>query len=188
MVNKTRKKVPKGMKIVGIIATVLVIAVVAGVMAYSSSMSAVDPSDTEIRPFEVKEGDTYSSLGTRLKEEGFIKSETAYKLFIRSNEPEDLYVGKYPLSPSMDLREIVAKLGSGETYHPDEFFLTFPEGKNMRYIVSLIAENTDNTEEDMYALLKDEEYLDRLLEDYWFLLDNIKDIFFLTHIISTGQR
>lgn len=176
MTRKTNKKTSKKVRILQVIAVIVVLIACGGALLYNMSMSAADPGDTEIRPFTVGEGDTYRTLGPRLKEEGFIRSETAYRLFIKSNAPDTpLYTGKYPLSPSMDLREIVDTIASGETYYPDAFFLTFPEGKNMRYIASEIAENTDNTEEDVYALLSDTEYLDRLLEEYWFLTDDIKD-------------
>ncbi|MBO4361095.1 MAG: endolytic transglycosylase MltG [Eubacteriaceae bacterium] len=176
MARKIKKKVSKGIRIVQVIAVILVVLICGGVLMYNTSMSPVDQNDTEIRPFTVGEGDTYKTLASRLKAEGFIRSETAYNLYLKSNAPDTpLYTGKYPLSPSMDLRQIVETIASGEVYYPDAFFLTFPEGKNMRYIATLIAENTDNTEEDVYALLSDADYLQRILDEYWFLPDEITD-------------
>ena len=45
----------------------------------------------------------------------------------------------------------------------------------MRYYAKQIAANTNNTEEDVFNLLKDEKYIDSLIEKYWFLTDEIKD-------------
>ena len=53
--------------------------------------------------------------------------------------------------------------------------ITFKEGKNMRYIVSTIAEKTNNTPNDVYNLLKDKDYITSLIDKYWFLTDEIKD-------------
>ena len=45
----------------------------------------------------------------------------------------------------------------------------------MRWVAKKIAESTNNTEDDVYNLLKDEEYIDTLIEKYWFLTDEIKN-------------
>lgn len=169
-----KKKSSKLGRTVKVLAIALVVLVVAGVVIYDTSVSAPS-SDEAIVPFTVSEGDTYSSLGEKLKEQGFIRSETAYKIMIRTSNPDTLYAGTYPLSKSMPLKEIVAKIASGQTYLPDAFFLTFPEGRNMRHYAALIAENTVHTEEDVFALMKDEAYLDSLIDKYWFITDEIKD-------------
>ena len=73
----------------------------------------------------------------------------------------------------MSVREIVKELSNGGNSKADTVTITFKEGKNMRYIASLISQNTDNTEEDVFNLLKDKEYINSLIEKYWFLTDNI---------------
>ena len=53
--------------------------------------------------------------------------------------------------------------------------ITFLEGKNMRYIASKIAEKTNNTTNDVYKLLEDDEYISSLIDKYWFLTANIQE-------------
>ena len=48
------------------------------------------------------------------------------------------------------------------------------EGKNIKAIASIIEENTNNKEKDIYDLLKNEEYLNKIIEKYWFITDSIK--------------
>ena len=50
----------------------------------------------------------------------------------------------------------------------------------MRYIASVIAKNTNNTEKDVYNLLKDQNYLNELINTYWFLDKSIlnKNIYY----------
>ena len=45
----------------------------------------------------------------------------------------------------------------------------------MRWIAKTISDNTNNTESDVYNLLKDENYIDSLIDKYWFLSDDIKN-------------
>ena len=84
MARKIKKKVSKGIRIVQVIAVILVVLICGGVLMYNTSMSPVDQNDTEIRPFTVGEGDTYKTLASRLKAEGFIRSETAYNLYLKT--------------------------------------------------------------------------------------------------------
>ena len=43
----------------------------------------------------------------------------------------------------------------------------------MRWIAKTIAEKTNNTEEDIYNLLKDKTYLNELINEYWFIDNSI---------------
>ena len=65
----------------------------------------------------------------------------------------------------MSLKEIVTIINEGKGINPESFNITFPEGINMRQIAAIIAKNTNNTEDDVFNLLEDEEYLDSLIEN-----------------------
>jgi UPF0755 protein len=53
--------------------------------------------------------------------------------------------------------------------------VTFVEGKNMRYIINKITSEFDIEEKEILNLLKDESYLDRLIEKYWFITEDVKN-------------
>lgn len=74
----------------------------------------------------------------------------------------------------MNLDEIINTLNEGG-YNENEISITFKEGINMRGIAKLIKENTSNSEDDVYKKLKDEKYLNSIIEKYWFLTDDIKN-------------
>ena len=82
--------------------------------------------------------------------------------------------GKYKLNKNMSVKEIVEVFNKGNTYNPDAVVITFKEGKNMRSIASTIEEYTNNTETYVYNLLKNQEYLDSLINDYWFIDNDIE--------------
>ena len=74
----------------------------------------------------------------------------------------------------MTLKELVTELGSSPSDH-DVITLTFKEGVNVRRVASIIAENTNYSEDDVYNLLKDTDFLNRMIQKYWFLTDEIKN-------------
>lgn len=66
-------------------------------------------------------------------------------------------------------------LQTGIMYDPNQITITYLEGKPIWWLAKTIASKTNNTEEDVYNLLANEEYIDSLIEKYWFLTDEIKN-------------
>ena len=56
----------------------------------------------------------------------------------------------------------------------NEITITFTEGINIRDLARIVDSNTSNSEDDVYNKLKDEKYIDYLIDKYWFLTDEIK--------------
>lgn len=132
-------------------------------------------NDATLQEFVVEKGQTFSTIGSQLKTQNLIKSEFFYKLYIKLFQESGLEAGSYQLSENMGVEKIVERLKKGSTKNPDAVTITFQEGLNMRQIASIIAENTNHTEEEVYAVLEDTTYLDRLISNYWFLTDEIKN-------------
>ncbi len=155
----------------GILLVCVLITVVGGLLYYKSQIGPVSNSDEKIT-FIVEQGDNYYTIGKSLKEKGLIKSEDIYKIYLKLNNPkEELKVGEYYLSPNMDIKTIIKTLSGKAISH--DIVITFKEGKNMRSIATTIAQNTNNTEEDVYNLLKDQQYLKSLIDEYWFIDNSI---------------
>lgn len=131
--------------------------------------------DKELKEIVIDEGETFLTIAPLLKENNLIKSEFFYKLYIKIFKPKTFEAGIYELSENMGVEKIVKTISEGSNYDRQVVRITFVEGKNMRYMASMIAQNTDNTEEDVFALLSDEKYIDSLIEEYWFLTDEIKN-------------
>lgn len=153
---------------------VVLFILITSIIIYNFNLGKVNNND-DIIVFEVANGSTYLSLASNLKEKKLIKSEFFYKLYIKLSNPSDLKVGRYELSQDMGVKEIVNILKGGSSYNPNTIKLTFKEGINMRKIVSLITENTNNKADDIYSLLKNEEYLNELINEYWFITEDIKN-------------
>lgn len=158
-----------------IIAIVILIIAVAifGFGLYKSGIAPVSNSD-EQKKVTIKAGENYRSIAPTLKQEGLIKSEFFYKVYLKLNKNQkELKAGTYLLSPNMGVATIVQTI-QNENNNASKT-ITFPEGKNMRYIAKKIAENTSITEEEVFNKLKDMTYIDSLIQKYWFLTDEIKN-------------
>ena len=152
----------------------IIVSITLVILAYNNGISAVSKDSLTVE-FEVTENSTYLTLSNSLKEKELIKSELFYKVYIKLNSPKELQKGKYTLNKNMSVKEIIDVLSKGSSYNPDAITLTFKEGINMRGIVKVIEENTNNTSGDVYSLLSNKEYLDKIINKYWFLTDAIKN-------------
>ena len=109
-----------------------------------------------------------------MKEKDLIKNELAFKIYIKLNKISNFQAGEYTLSKDMTAKEIAEALQKGILFK-DSYNITFVEGKTFKYVAKTIADNTNNTEEEVYAILKNEEYIDNLISKYWFITEDIKN-------------
>ena len=120
-------------------------------------------------------GSGSSTIAEILKENKLIKSKIAFKIYVKLNKVTDFQAGTYYLKQSMNVRDITEMLKTGIMQDPNQLNITYVEGKNIKWFAKKIAETTNNTEDEVIELLKDEKYVDLLIEKYWFLTDEIKD-------------
>ena len=135
---------------------------------YNINLKAVSENSEEVE-FMVDSGSTYYSVISKLKREGLIRNELVFKLYIKFNKVNKIEAGTYKINKNMDVKEIVELFSKGNTYNPDAVVITFKEGNHMRSIANTISEYTNNTQDEVFYLLKDKEYLNSLIKEYWFI-------------------
>lgn len=150
-----------------------IIAVIGVIGWYNISLGAVSNQAEEVE-ITVPLGTLGVNVPKILKDNGLIKNELAFKLYMKLNNITDFKAGTYKLNKNMDVKELVNYLQNGVLY-AESIKITFLEGKTFRWYASKIAENTDFTEEDVFNKVADEEYIDKLISKYWFLTDSIKN-------------
>ena len=167
----------KNKKVLFIIIAILlaIVLICAGICIwYKISIGKVSNNNEPISVL-IPMGSGTNNIADILKENGLIKSKLAFKIYVKLNNVKNFQAGNYTLNKSMDLKEITSKLKTGIIEDPNQICLTYLEGKNIRWLAKKIAEDTNNTEEDFYNVLENEEYIDSLIEKYWFLSDTIKN-------------
>jgi len=143
-------------------------------LLYNYCIGSVDSKNDKTILVEIKEGNTSSDIAHILKEKELIRNEIVFKIYLKINGINDLKAGYFELNQSMDVKSITEKIRKGDTVSPNAITILFKEGLNMRGIAKTISENTNNTIDNVFEVLNDKEYIDSLIENYWFLTDEIK--------------
>lgn len=161
-------------KVVFAVISLVIIAIMSVIGWYFLEIQAVNKKEGQVIRVEIQEGSGTSAIANMLEKNNAIKNATAMKIYAKLNKINNLQAGKYDIDNSESLSTILSHIQKGEVVN-EEVKITFVEGKNMRSVAKVIAQNTSNTEQDVFDLLEDEEYIDSLIEKYWFLTDSIKN-------------
>ncbi len=168
-------------KLLTILIALVILVVIAAAVPLIWYTNAIGPMSDEAKDINVtiEMGSGSSTIAKTLMDAGVISSDVAFKIYVKLNNISGFQAGEYVLSPNMDLETITKSLKEGKVFE-EQVKITFVEGKNMMWIAKRIAETTDNTEQDVYDLLKDKTYLQSLIDEYWFLTNDIlnKDIYY----------
>lgn len=169
------KKVLNIKKIILFIILLIILMITSLISTYLFLISSVSKEGKSINIY-IEEGSSYSSIATMLKEKGLIRSSFVYKIYIKLNEPTNqLEYGNYVLKTNYTIEEIISMLEKGSVNLADTISVTFIEGKNMRHFIKNITEKFNITSDEILNKLNDDSYLDILIDDYWFLSDEIKN-------------
>ena len=138
---------------------------------YDYSLSPASSSSKEI-VVTIEPGSIRSIANTLMKKK-LIKNEYSFILYTKISGKTNLKAADYVLSRDMGVKKIVDVLYKGEGSNTSQLKITFKEGINIRKIVGVLVENTNHTEEEIYQFLSNEVYLNELIQEYWFLGDEI---------------
>ena len=148
--------------------------IIIGICIYAFINTRPISSKSEKVTFEIKEGSSIKDIVKTLDEKGLIRSELFTLIYAKVHGINDVKAGYYELNKNQSLKDMFEILRDGSNAKKD-VSITFTEGKNMRYMAKVIEDNTSNTQEDVFNLLSDKEYIKSLIEKYWFLEDIILD-------------
>ena len=162
------------MKKIIIIIVSLVVLLIGGTLGfYLYNLAPVSNSDLT-KTVLIEQG-TSSEIANTLKANNLIKSVNIFKLYLKIHGISNLKASSYDLKENMSLPQIVRILEKGNSYNPDQIKILFKEGYNVRGIADKISEITTNSSEEVLLVLQDSEYIDYLIDKYWFLTDDIKN-------------
>lgn len=144
--------------ILGIIALVVVVGL-SGYLYVNSALKPADKNDHTEKTVEIPIGSSVDTISTILKEEGIIKNAHVFKYYIKFRNESGFQAGKYTLSPSMTLNEIVETIKTGKMMKNVALKITIPEGKQLVQIAEIIGEKTDQNPKKVFATLNDEKFI-----------------------------
>lgn len=139
----------KAIKFITIITVIIIIAAVTGGFFWWASQP-VDSGSQNKKIFIVKKGESLSSIASRLKKEGLIRSSLAFKIIVLAERlGGKIQAGSFHLSPSLTPYEIVTNLIHGT----DDVWLTFPEGWRKEEYARRLEANLENFDSQEFLAL-----------------------------------
>lgn len=166
-------------KIIYSIIAVIIATIIVLPLWYNLSLRPVS-NNTEGKKVNIEMGTSNNGIAKVLKKNNIIRSKTAFKIYIKLHKTSNFQAGTYLLKESMTIEEITKILQKGIVYDQNQITITYLEGKPFTWLAKKIASVTNNKEEDVYNLVKDEKYLNKLIKKYWFITEDIKkeDIYY----------
>ncbi len=135
---------------------------------YNKFIKPVDPEDDTLITVEVPMGTSINGIAEILYENNLIRNTAAFKLMVDlSNKSNKMQAGKYELSKSMTIQEIINELMTGQV-SVSTVLVTIREGDDIRTIASRLVDeyNMNFTEEQFIAEAR---RVEKYMDDYPFL-------------------
>ena len=157
-----------------IVALVFVTVLILGIK-FRINMKPVDSKDNTPIEVVIPQDSSVKQIGNILKEKDLIRSSTFFNIYVKLFHVNNMKATTYYLSKSMSFKEIIETLEKGNSYNPNQISIQFKEGYNMREIATAIDKNTDNTFDQVIELSNNNEFIDEMIEKYWFIDESIKN-------------
>ena len=142
--------------------------VLAAKTVYEKFLKPVDPNDKTKITIEVPMGTSVNGIAEILYENNLIRNTGAFKLMVDlSNKSNKMQAGKYELSKSMTIQELIDELMTGKV-SVTTVLVTIREGDDIRTIASRLVKDykMQFTEEEF---IKEAKNVEKYAEDYPFL-------------------
>ena len=136
-------------------------------------VSPVNSKSKALIEVVIPSGTTTRQIGTILKKKDLIRSELFFNVYVKINRVNDLKASTYTMTKTMSLKEIIDTLKKGNSYNPNIIKITFKEGERITDFAQDIAENTNHTYEEVMTIMKERNYIQTLINKYWFLTEDI---------------
>lgn len=157
-----------------IITSILIVIVIAIVISlYFYGLGSVSKKSEPVT-FIVKPGESKITIVKNLKEADLIRSKISAYVYLFSHKKLNIQAGEYAFDRNMGLREIIDDLSSGDTNKKAQTIaITFIEGQKLTEFVGIICDEFAYSPQDVMTVLDDREFLNELIDKYWFLSDKI---------------
>ncbi len=167
---KRKKKKGKGLLVLILI---LAAAVAAGGW-YVMGLGPAEPGNEEPVMVEVTEGTGASGLVYTLEEAGLVKNMLCARINARigGHHPK---ANTYVLNRSMSLAQIMDVIDNGTFEYISKESFEVKDGARLLQVADAMAEQFPFTAEEIMAKWSDKAYLNKLIDKYWFLTDEILD-------------
>ena len=172
----TKKRRKKKRKSGCLLILILILAVLVGFGGYYTiGLRPVDPTSEEEVVVEIPSGSGASAIVDILDDAGLVRNKFCAKVNSRIGHYNNLQANTYVLSPSMSFQEIMKIINTGDFEYISKESVEVKDGARLQQVAEAMAEQLPYTADEILARWSDKEYLNELIDRYWFLTDEILD-------------
>lgn len=172
----TKKRRKKKRKSGCLLILILILAVLVGFGGYyTMGLMPVDPTSEEEVVVEIPSGSGASAIVDILDDAGLVRNKFCAKVNSRIGHYNNLQANTYVLSPSMSFQEIMKIINTGDFEYISKESVEVKDGARLQQVAEAMAEQLPYTADEILARWSDKEYLNELIDRYWFLTDEILD-------------
>ncbi len=159
-----------------IIFSVFIAIIALCILIFAISLQPAGKSDKKIG-FVINKGESKEQIIENLKDANLIRSKYATIVYVVLSGNKNLQAGSYELSSNMNVKQIISALNNGDVIKDkkEEVRITLKEGDTLKKFVTMLADETNIEYDDAVVTLADKEYIQELIDKYWFLTDDILD-------------
>lgn len=164
----------KNKKIIGIITGIIVVLIVGMISFYNVGISATSSKDEEVI-VTIEQGSTASQMLDTLDEAGLVKNKLCGQIFLKLNHYDNLQANTYVLNKNMSLSQIFSVIEDPDIQYILLSKLTIKEGTTIPEVAKEFAGILDISADEVIKQWDDQDYLQSLIDEYWFMDESILD-------------
>ncbi len=165
---KKKKTIPT------IIVAIIFFLLIGVFVLYHHGISAVSSQDEEVI-VQIEQGSSASQILDVLDEAGLVNNKLCGKIYLKLNYFTNLQANTYILNKNMSLPEIFSILENPDYENIINYKLTIKEGSTILDVAEAFADLLDVSNEEIIATWANQDYLESLIEKYWFIDESILD-------------
>ena len=176
------KKVPstetvekKVMRVVTIILIIGIFLILVFCIVMANALMPVDRNDNNKVEFKVQSGWGSSKVVDELYSKNLIKNDKLVKLYLKFSPEDEIKEGTYMLSKAMSVSDIFDMISSNKSVENETVNVTLIEGKRFTTYMEQISTTFGFNYDELIAKTNDMTYIDKLINKYWFMTDDIKN-------------
>ena len=159
-----------------LLAIIIILAVLVGAGGwYTMGLRAVEPGSEEEVVVDIPNGSGASMIVEILDEAGLVRNKTCAKINAKIGGYNSLQANTYIFNKGMSFQQIMKVINEGNFDYLSKESVEVKDGARLTQVAAAISEQLPYSSDEILAKWNDKEYLNQLIEKYWFLTDDILD-------------
>lgn len=172
--RKRRKKKRRGLRFLLLLIIILAI-LVAGGGYYTLGLRPVDPGNEDPVVVEIPNGSGASYIVEMLDQAGLVRNKTCAKINTRLGGYNNLQANTYIFNRGMSFQQIMQVINTGDFGYISKESVEVRDGYRLQQVAEAISEQMPYSADEIMARWSDRDYLNQLIDKYWFLTSDILD-------------